>query len=83
MPKNATDDSKGAVDMIKNFVMRVDGMKGTQCEHKVKSALGMMDGVQGVAVDVPGKTVAVSLDPSCVSEQQITNTVVQQGYRLI
>jgi copper chaperone len=69
--------------MIKNLVMRVDGMKGTQCEHKVKSALGMLDGVQDVEVDVPGKTVAVALDASAVSEQQVTNVITQQGYRLI
>jgi copper chaperone CopZ len=68
--------------MIKNLVMSVDGMQGTKCEHKVKSAVGGLDGVRKVEVDVPGKLVAVSLDPSAVTENQIRNAIAGQGYRI-
>ncbi len=69
--------------MIKNLVLSVDGMKGTQCEHTVKSALGGLEGIRKVEVDVPGKTVAISLDPSAVTENQIVNVIQNQGYRII
>lgn len=69
--------------MIKNLVMSVDGMKGTRCEHKVKSAVGELEGVRKVEVDVPGKVVAVSLDPSAVTEDQVKNAITRQGYRII
>jgi copper chaperone len=69
--------------MIRNLVMSVDGMKGTECEHKVKSAVGGLDGVRKVEVDVPGKVVAVSLDPSAVTEKQIENAITGQGYRIV
>jgi copper chaperone len=69
--------------MIQNLVLSVDGMKGTKCEHNVKSALGELEGVQKVEVDIPGKTVAVSLDPSSVSESQIINAITGQGYKIM
>jgi copper chaperone len=69
--------------MIRNLVMSVDGMKGTECEHKVKSAVGGLDGVRKVEVDVPGKVVAVSLAPSAVTENQIENAITGQGYRIV
>lgn len=69
--------------MIKNLVMSVEGMKGTWCEHKVKSAVGELEGVRKVEVDVPGKVVAVSLDPSAVTENQVKNAIMRQGYRVI
>lgn len=62
--------------------MSVDGMKSTQCEHNVKSALGELEGIRKVEVDVPGKTVAISLDPSAVTVNQIVNVIQNQGYRI-
>lgn len=69
--------------MIKNLVMSVNGMTGAECEHKVKSALGEIEGVRKVEVDVPGKTVAVSLDPSSVNETQIRNAITGQGFQIV
>jgi copper chaperone CopZ len=69
--------------MIKNLVLSVDGMKSTRCEHNVKSALGELEGIRKVEVDVPGKTVAISLDPSAVTENQIVNVIQNKGYRIM
>jgi copper chaperone len=69
--------------MIQNLILCVDGMKDTKCEHNVKSAIGELEGVRKVEVDIPGKTVAISLDPSSVSENQIKNAITGQGYRII
>lgn len=69
--------------MIKNLVMSVDGMTSAECEHKVKSAVGRMEGIRKVEVDIPGKVVAVSLDPSSVNESQIKNAISAQGFRVI
>lgn len=69
--------------MIKNLVLSVDGMKSTQCEHNVKSALGELEGIRKVEVDVSGKTVAISLDPSAVTENQIVNVIQNKGYRIM
>lgn len=69
--------------MIKNLVLNVEGMKGTQCEHTVKSALGGLEGIRKVEVDIPTKTVAISLDPSSVTENQIVNVIQNKGYRIM
>jgi copper chaperone CopZ len=58
-------------------------MKSTQCEFNVKSALGELEGIRKVEIDLPGKTVAISLDPSAVTENQIVNVIQNKGYRIM
>jgi copper chaperone CopZ len=68
--------------MIQNLVMSVSGMKGAECERKVKSALGELEGVRKVEVDISGNLVAVAHDPYGATETQIKNAISAQGFRI-
>ena len=68
--------------MISNLVMSVDGMKSAECERRVKSALGELEGVRKVEVDIPGKLIAVAHDPYTASEVQIKNAISARGFQI-
>jgi copper chaperone CopZ len=57
-------------------------MNENQSEKKVKTALGGLDGIQNVVVDVPGKIIAISHDPAKVSEGSIRNAITSQGFQI-
>jgi copper chaperone len=50
------------------------------CKQTLERAVGALDGVSGVAVDVPGRIVTVRHDPARASTARITTTVEEQGY---
>jgi copper chaperone len=64
-------------------VLAVNGMSCSHCENAVKKAVGALDGVDEVTVDLAGKKVAVSFDPAKVSTQSITDAIEDQGYDVV
>ena len=66
--------------MIKNLVMSVGGMKDAKSERQVLSAVGNLEGVHGVAVDMPCNLVAVSLDDAGVCESKVRHAISKQGF---
>ncbi len=50
------------------------------CERAVKNALGAVDGIQQVDVDIPGKTVDVLYNPSAVSVDQMKDVLAEEDY---
>ncbi|SHI79332.1 copper ion binding protein [Parasporobacterium paucivorans] len=61
-------------------VIRVDGMS---CEHCVKAiikAVGALDGIENVAVNLEGKTVTVEYDPIKSPLDKINQEIEEQGY---
>jgi copper chaperone CopZ len=68
--------------MIRNLIIGISGLNEDQSENKVKTALGGMDGIQNMAVDMPGKIIAISHDPSKVTEKSIRNVIASQGFQI-
>ncbi len=60
--------------------IHVEGMSCSHCENAVKKALGALNGVVGVIVSLPDKTVTVEYDSTKVSLDTITDTIEGQGY---
>ncbi len=58
----------------------VEGMSCSHCENSVKKAVGELNGVCGVAVDLKGKKVTIEFDPDKVSVETIKDTIEDQGY---
>lgn len=60
--------------------LHVEGMSCGHCENAVKKAVGALNGVGSVAVDLEEKTVMVEFDTEKVSVDTIRDTIEDQGY---
>ncbi|ACL76066.1 copper chaperone CopZ [Ruminiclostridium cellulolyticum] len=58
----------------------VEGMSCTHCVNSIKNAVGSLNGVQKVDVDLATKKVTVEFDPEVVKGKQIKDAIEDQGY---
>jgi copper chaperone len=65
--------------MIK-AVLNVEGMSCSHCENAIKKAVGALDGVGSVTVDLKQKTVTVEYESSNATLERIKNEIEDQGY---
>jgi len=69
--------------MAKELIMlNVEGMSCMHCVNSIKKALGELNGVGSVDVDLNGKKVRVEHDPELVSEEIIKGVIEDQGYEV-
>ncbi|NLU51536.1 MAG: copper chaperone CopZ [Clostridiaceae bacterium] len=64
-------------------VLNVEGMSCSHCVNAIKKAVGALDGVSTVTVDLKGKTVTVEFDGSKVSLDRIKTEIEDQGYEVV
>ena len=50
------------------------------CQHAIEGAVGKMDGVKTVSVDIPAKTVHIEFDPQQVTLAKIEVVMDDVGY---
>jgi len=50
------------------------------CQHAIEGAVGALDGVESVQVEIAAKTVQVRFDPARVSRETIEATLDEEGY---
>jgi copper ion binding protein len=50
------------------------------CRRAIEGAVGALDGVQSVHVEIPSKMVRVMYNPAQVSRQTIEATLDEEGY---
>jgi copper chaperone CopZ len=50
------------------------------CQHAIESAVGAINGVDSVSVDIPAKTVLAAFDPGITSVANITAAMEEEGY---
>jgi copper chaperone len=50
------------------------------CQHAIESAVGTMNGVESVSVDIAEKRVLASFDPTITTVSDIVATVEEEGY---
>lgn len=62
--------------------LTVEGMSCSHCENSIKKAVGGLDGVDTVSVDLKGKRVSVGYDPDRLDVKTIKDTIVDQGYEV-
>lgn len=68
---------------MEKAVLKVEGMSCSHCENAIKKAVGALDGVSAVTVDLKGKTVTVEYEGSKVSTDRIKNEIEDQGYDVV
>jgi len=67
---------------IQVIVLDVEGMSCSHCENSVKKAVGGLDGVETVNVDLKSKKVSVEYDADKVKIDTIKDTIEDQGYEV-
>lgn len=60
--------------------LTVEGMSCSHCENSIKKAVGALNGVDSVYVDLKTKKVSVEYDPEKVTAGTIIDTIEDQGY---
>lgn len=68
---------------VTELVLNVNGMSCSHCEHAVKTAVGALDGVKSVDVDLKGKKVTTQYVPEKTTPEQIRNAIEDQGYDVV
>ncbi|MCX8131825.1 MAG: copper ion binding protein [Clostridia bacterium] len=61
--------------------LKVDGISGRDCENTIKKAVGALNGVENVDVNLEGKKVVVEFDPERVSVDTIKDIINDLGYQ--
>ncbi len=61
----------------------VEGMSCSHCENSVKKAVGALNGVDKVSVDLANKKVTVEFDPEKVTGKTIMDAIEDQGYDVV
>ncbi|MEX2581943.1 MAG: heavy metal translocating P-type ATPase [Gemmatimonadota bacterium] len=69
-------------DVLERCTLAVDGLDCASCAATIRSALGMLDGVEGVEADVVSERVTVSYSPDRVGEAALKEAVRGAGYRV-
>lgn len=65
---------------METTILHVDGMSCEHCVKAIQNAVGVLPGVQNVAVDLKAKTVTVTHDPSAAPVDKIKAEIEDQGY---
>ncbi|GAE90062.1 copper chaperone CopZ [Acetivibrio straminisolvens] len=60
--------------------LTVEGMSCNHCVNSIKKAVGSLQGVDNVDVDLEAKKVTVEYDSSKLNVETIKNTIEEQGY---
>ena len=63
-------------------VLNVPTVSCSHCKAAIENAVGAMDGVDVVAVDIADKTVTVDFDTEIVSLESIEEAVADEGYEV-
>lgn len=53
------------------------------CSSRIKSELGNMKGIEGVAVDLKSQTVRISYDPALQQPRDIRGKIAEMGYEVL
>ena len=62
--------------------LNVEGMSCQHCVNSIKKAVGELNGIRNVQVDLNSKKVTVEFDPQLVSVQTVKETIEDQGYEV-
>jgi copper ion binding protein len=63
-----------------HVILTVPEMSCSHCEDTIKKAVGKLNGVENVRVDLANKKVSIEYDDAKVSLNTIKETIEDQGY---
>lgn len=62
------------------IILRVEGMSCGHCVRAVTNAVGELNGVAGVSVDLDAKTATIDYDPDKVSFEDFKAAIEEEGF---
>ena len=68
---------------MKKIILNVEGMSCAHCERAVKNAVGELDGVESVIVDLPGKTVAIEYDSDNLTFENFKAAIEEEDFNVV
>ena len=68
---------------MEETILKVDGMTCNHCASAVTKAVGALEGVSEVTVDLAGRTVIIRHNTSLVSPEKIRSEIEDKGYDII
>jgi len=68
---------------VKTVVFNVEGMSCQHCVDAVQSAVGNLEGVDEVKVDLAAKTAQVSYDENKLEPDKIKDEIEDQGFDVV
>ncbi|NLI92459.1 MAG: copper chaperone CopZ [Peptococcaceae bacterium] len=67
---------------MEKTVLNVEGMSCNHCVNSIQKAVGALEGVSKVDVDLAGKTVSVEYEKEKITVETIKETIDDQGYEV-
>ena len=68
---------------MEKIIINVEGMSCSHCVNAVTKAVGGLDGVSDVKVDLEAKTAAVDYDFDKVTPEIIKAAIEEEGYDVV
>jgi copper chaperone len=68
------------VSVVSTAVVSVPDISCAACKTAIEGALGPLDGVRTVVVDVAGKRVSVEFDEALIGHDALVAAIENQGY---
>lgn len=65
---------------MEKVVLNVEGMSCSHCERAVTNAVGELDGVASVIVDLAGKIAIIEYDSEKVSVDNFKQAIEEEGF---
>jgi copper ion binding protein len=65
-----------------SLILNVPEIHCDHCAHSIEDAVGALPGVEGVKVDIAGRTVDVAYDADRVELDSIVTAIEGQGYEV-
>lgn len=68
---------------MEKVTLNVEGMSCSHCENAVKKAVGALDGVVSVNVDLSEKTVIIEYDAGKASPNSFNSAIEEEGFDIV
>ncbi|MCG2729075.1 MAG: cation transporter [Acetobacterium sp.] len=68
---------------MKKIILNVEGMSCAHCERAVKNAVGELDGVESVIVDLTGKTVEIEYNSDKLTFESFKAAIEEEDFKVV
>lgn len=68
---------------MEKAIIKVEGMSCSHCVNAVTKAVGSLDGVSEVQVNLESKTATVDYDSDKITLEALKNAIEEEGYDVV
>lgn len=68
---------------MEKTILKVEGMSCSHCENAVTKAVGALNGVSNVEVDLTKKTVSVVYNADKITLDSLKDAIEEEGYDVV